>query len=92
MNKAVVALMVIFMFFTALAVVHAGWRGVDEAVVERYAVERGRGAREPYINTDKGDLLLFVFLLGGAVGGFVVGYYWRMLTERAHSIRRGKES
>ena len=58
------------------------WGGVDESVVEKYAEEHGRAAVEPIINTDQGDLLLFVFLLGGAVGGFVGGYYWRELMER----------
>ena len=55
------------------------WSGVDESVVEKYAKEHGREAREPFINTDQGDLLLFVFLLAGAVGGFIGGYCWRIL-------------
>ncbi len=67
------------------AVSAAEWRGVDESVVEKYAEEHGRAARDPFINTDQGDLLLFVFLLAGAVGGFVGGYYWRQLTERRQS-------
>ncbi|MFC1943840.1 cobalt transporter [Chloroflexota bacterium] len=62
------------------------WEGVDVTVIEKYAIDAGREAREPFINTDQGDLLLFVFALGGAVGGFVGGYYWRRLiaekTER----------
>lgn len=57
------------------------WPGVDESVVERIASEHGRESREPLINTDQGDLLLFVFLLAGAAGGFAAGYYWRMLLE-----------
>jgi cobalt/nickel transport system permease protein/cobalt/nickel transport protein len=52
------------------------WPGVDEVVVEKFARELGREAREPYINTDQGDLLLFVFALAGAVGGFTMGYFW----------------
>ncbi len=63
----------------------AEWRGVDESVVEKYAEEHGRAAREPFINTDQGDLLLFMFLLAGTVGGFAAGYYWRQLTERTQS-------
>jgi ABC-type cobalt transport system substrate-binding protein len=60
------------------------WRGVDEAVVEKIAKEHGREAHEPLINADQGDLLLFVFLIAGAIGGFAAGYYWRMLmVERA---------
>lgn len=57
------------------------WPGVDESVVEKFAKEHGREAREPLINTDQGDLLLFVFLIAGAAGGFTAGYYWRKLTE-----------
>lgn len=52
------------------------WPGVDEAVVEKYAKELGREARDPFINTDQGDLLLFLFALAGGIGGFVMGYYW----------------
>ena len=67
------------------------WPGVDESVVEKYAKEHGREASEPFINTDQGDLLLFVFLLAGTVGGFAAGYSWRMLmVERAPAVK-GKE-
>ncbi len=59
----------------------AEWSGVDETVVEKYAEEHGRAAKDPLINTDQGDLLLFMFLIGGAIGGFIAGYYWRTLTE-----------
>jgi ABC-type cobalt transport system substrate-binding protein len=58
------------------------WGGVDESVVEKYAEEHGRAARDPLINTDQGDLLLFLFLLAGTVGGFIAGYNWRRLGER----------
>jgi len=58
------------------------WSGVDEAVIEKYAKEHGREAREPLINTDQGDLLLLVFLLAGTVGGFAAGYYWRTLLDQ----------
>jgi hypothetical protein len=64
------------------------WTGVDESVVEKYAKEHGREAREPLINADQGDLLLFVFLLAGTVGGFFGGYYWRMLVaEKTPKIK-----
>jgi hypothetical protein len=59
----------------------AKWSGVDETVVEKYAEEHGRPGKDPLINTDQGDLLLFMFLIGGLIGGFAAGYYWRMLTE-----------
>lgn len=63
------------------------WQGIDDAVVKKIAKEHGRDAKEPLINTDQGDLLLFVFLLAGAVGGFAAGYCWRRLMEG-----RGRDS
>ena len=68
------------------------WPGVDESVVEKFAREHGRASREPLINTDQGDLLLFVFLLAGTIGGFAAGYYWRVLLEgKATAKGNGKE-
>lgn len=55
------------------------WPGLDEAVVEKIAAEAGRAPRRPLIDTDRGDLLLFVFLGGGAAAGFVLGYGYRAL-------------
>lgn len=57
----------------------AKWSGVDESVVEKFAKEHGRPSWTPFINTDQGDLLLFVFLLAGTAGGFIMGFYWRKL-------------
>ncbi len=56
------------------------WSGTDETVVRKYANAYGREASAPLINTDQGDLLLFLFALAGALAGFVIGYCWRMLT------------
>ena len=70
----------------------AQWGGVDESVVEKFAEEHGRAARDPLINTDQGDLLLFLFLLAGAIGGFIGGYYWRTLIEsRPHRTEKGHD-
>ena len=55
------------------------WAGVDETVIERVATEAGQPPREPLINTDQGDVLLFLFLLAGAIGGFIAGYAFRTL-------------
>ena len=55
------------------------WQGVDDAVVGRIAREHGR---EPVSSLFfKGDLPILMFLLAGAAGGFVAGYYWRKLLE-----------
>lgn len=64
----------------------SAWSGVDETVVEKYAEAAGRPGRAPLINTDQGDLLLFVFLLAGAIGGFVAGYSYRSLAQRSHTL------
>lgn len=82
----VTKLLVLFLFgfyfcFPPFALCAEKWPGVDESVVEKYAKEHGREKREPFINTDQGDLLLFVFLLAGTVGGFAAGYSWRMLVS-----------
>lgn len=55
------------------------WPGVDEVVVGKFAAEAGRPARTPYINTDQGDLLLFVFLGAGFLSGFTMGYFYKEL-------------
>lgn len=69
------------------------WSGVDETVVEKFAKEHGREAREPLINTNQGDLLIFLFLIAGAVGGFAAGYYWRMLVaEKAPKMKGQKQN
>ncbi len=86
MSKFAVCVLILISLVVSLssfALASDKWGGVDESVVEKYAEEHGREARDPYINTDQGDLLLFVFLLGGAVGGFIGGYYWRELMEKA---------
>jgi hypothetical protein len=82
MKGAVAAMILSALILFAGGTAAAKWGGVDETVVEKYAEEHGRAARDPYINTDKGDLLLFAFLIAGAAGGFMGGYYWRMLTEK----------
>ena len=66
------------------------WSGVDETVVEKIAREHGRGAWTPFINTDQGDLLLFVFLLAGVLGGFIMGYLWRKLFVEKDDLKNAK--
>ena len=80
--KSRVWLVLIFLLLgacLAIGLSSGSWQGVDEKVVEHFAREAGRSPREPFINTDRGDLLLFMFLLAGAVGGFVAGYSYRGL-------------
>jgi len=58
------------------------WVGVDDSVVGKFAKEHGREKRVSFINTDQGDLLLFVFLLAGVLGGFTAGYSWCLLVHK----------
>jgi cobalt/nickel transport system permease protein len=79
----IVLVCILFSVFCSLAAFGSEkWPGVDEAVVGKFAEEYGREAKDPLINTDQGNLLLFVFLLAGAVGGFAAGYYWKELTVK----------
>lgn len=80
--KVLTGIVLISAFLSTAVFSAEKWQGVDESVVEKIAKEHGREAKEPLFNTDKGDLLLFVFLLAGAIGGFAAGYYWRSLTEK----------
>jgi ABC-type cobalt transport system substrate-binding protein len=68
------------LYFFSLA--PKSWEGVDEAVVEKIAKEHGREAKAPVIDPGSGDLLLFAFLVAGAVGGFAAGFYWRDLVKK----------
>lgn len=54
------------------------WPGVDAVIVEKTAEEHGRKPAEPLIPLE-GDALLFAFLMGGAVGGFALGYQYHKL-------------
>ncbi len=84
--------LILFLLFTVHCslVTAAEWSGVDESVIEKYAKEHGREAVAPLINTDQGDLLLFAFLLAGAIGGFTAGYYWRILMENSYAKKSAK--
>ena len=87
MRKVIIATALVLLVSAlcfALARRDAKWAGVDETVVEKFAKEAGRPPREPLINTDQGDLLLFVFLVAGTAGGFVGGYYFRELFPPKH--------
>lgn len=81
MKKSIIILSLFIGLFCATTTLKAGekWAGVDEAVVEKYAKKFGVEPKEPFINTDQGDLLLFIFTAAGAVGGFVIGYNFRKI-------------
>jgi ABC-type cobalt transport system substrate-binding protein len=66
-------------FFSIWISADAEWSGVDTTVVEKFAKEAGRPPSEPLLNTERGDILLFLFLIAGTAGGFVGGFYFREL-------------
>ena len=66
------------------------WPGVDDAVVNKIAREHGRAERPSLFPAAEGDLQLFLFLMAGTVGGFVAGYYWRVLLEGKNKRAGGK--
>lgn len=78
---------IVFSLLICLAIAKAAmcaeekWQGIDETVVGKIAREHGREVRKSLIDTSEGDLQLFAFLAAGVVGGFVAGYYWRVLLE-----------
>lgn len=80
MRKLGTALLAIALLVGAFSIGWAGeqWPGVDEAVVKRFAEAGGRPASEPFLSLE-GDALLFAFLMAGAVGGFIGGYFFREL-------------
>ncbi|MDE1890422.1 MAG: hypothetical protein KGJ87_09480 [Planctomycetota bacterium] len=55
------------------------WTGTDVSIVGKYATQYGHPPRAPYINTDRGDLLLFVFTIAGVIGGFIIGFNVRKI-------------
>ncbi|MBE7446358.1 MAG: hypothetical protein HS132_14420 [Planctomycetia bacterium] len=55
------------------------WTGIDVSIVGKYAEKYGHPPRDPYINTDQGDLLLFVFTAAGVIGGFIIGFNVRKI-------------
>jgi ABC-type cobalt transport system substrate-binding protein len=82
--KGLSIFLVILLILFSVTLIFAGagegkWAGVDETVVEKFAAKAGRIAKEPFITKEQGDLILFVFLIAGVAGGFVAGYYFRVL-------------
>ncbi len=89
MRLAVIWALLLFCWVADASCAEEKWPGIDEAVVKKIARDHGREARKPLIDTGEGDLQLFVFLAAGAVGGFIAGYYWRVLLEGKSRLNKG---
>jgi ABC-type cobalt transport system substrate-binding protein len=81
MRLTVLSAMLLYFSSVGASCAEEKWPGVDEAVVKKIAREHGREARKPLIDTGEGDMQLFMFLSAGTLGGFIAGYYWRVLLE-----------
>ncbi len=81
MIRAMLITIILLLSIAATGFSAEKWKGLDETVIEKIAEEHGRAPKEPVINTDQGDLLLFVFLGAGVIGGFAAGYFYRGVTD-----------
>ncbi len=64
--------------------------GGAESLVRKIAKEHGREGHKPLINTDQGDMLLFVFLIAAWLGGFVAGCNWKIVMGNPPKIEKDK--
>lgn len=68
----------------------ADFQGADvrvTTIADQFARKVGAGSREPFFNTDKGDLLLFLFAFSGLVSGFFLGYQWRSIFSPKETLQ-----
>jgi len=66
------------------------WAGVDETVVGKFAQEAGRPP-DPGWFDGMGDLPLLLFLLAGAIAGFVLGYFYRDFLANPNHHEKGDD-
>ena len=73
---------------------HGGYlSGIDESIVEKVAIEAGQHPHGVLFELDQGDLPLFLFLCAGIVGGFILGYCFRMIfAEKLGEAPRARTS
>ena len=55
------------------------WSDATDVLSGQAAGQVGREARDPYINTEQGNMLVFFFTLAGVTAGSIIGYNWRKL-------------
>ncbi len=70
------------------------WSDATDVLSGQAAEQVGREARAPFINTEKGNMLVFFFALGGVAAGSTIGYNWRMILAdkagRRYHVQRRK--
>jgi hypothetical protein len=63
------------------------WSDATDVLSSQAAEQVGREAQVPFINTEKGNMLVFFFALGGVIAGSIIGYNWRVIM--ADGVKRG---
>lgn len=86
----------VLLFLGAVLLTSSPWDGdITEQAADPLAAAAGAEPSDVLPWHIGGDLLLFLFLTGGAAAGFAGGYYWRKLfSEARHGVneaRRGDE-
>ena len=70
------------------------WSDATDVLSGQAAEQVGREARTPFINTEKDNMLVFFFALGGVAAGFAIGYNWRIILAakagRRYHVQRRK--
>jgi cobalt/nickel transport system permease protein len=78
MKKWIIAMAVIAVFLAGVLATTSDWDGdITEAAADPLAEAAGVEESGVLPWSIEGDLLLFLFLSGGAAAGFAGGYYWR---------------
>ncbi|MHB0914795.1 MAG: cobalt transporter [Thermoleophilia bacterium] len=80
------AAVVMTIFIAGVLATSSAWDGdITEQAAEPLAREAGVEETQFLPWDIGGDLLLFMFLAGGAAAGFAAGYYWRQLFSESKS-------
>lgn len=91
MRKWSIAVIIAAVFLGAVLFTGSQWDGdITESAAEPLAESAGAEGGELLPWSIEGDLLLFLFLAGGAAAGFAAGYYWHRLFSENRQQERSR--